>query len=76
MTTPLKPCPFCGEEKAKYFYQGEDISQYFYQGEDISQGKDAVGFYIYCANCWVGFTLKRHFTRTDALEAWNRRVKE
>ena len=66
--TKLKPCPFCGN-KAKIEYSTRSMVYAQYE--------------VFCGTCgaqmpnWKPLWLDRFFdTEEDAINAWNRRVKE
>ena len=60
----LKPCPFCGSDMAL-------AKPYPYDPYDGYQGNN-VWHIIACFNCSAKITER---TQKEAIEAWNRRVK-
>ena len=62
--TELKPCPFCGGE-AEVF---KDVTFKAETGEKIREIK----FFVWCTECTA---LVSGNTEEEAIEAWNRRVK-
>ena len=59
----LKPCPFCGKDV--------ELKHYKANGNDW--------WYIACRNCGIAidpWMWNTHQTRMEAIEKWNRRVRE
>lgn len=61
----LKPCPFCGSE-AEVF---KDVTFIAETGEKIGE----IAFFVWCTKCTA---LVSGNTKEEAIEAWNRRVKD
>lgn len=59
----LKPCPFCGKDV--------ELKHYKANGDDW--------WYIACRHCGIAvdpWMWNAHQTREDAIEKWNRRVRD
>lgn len=64
----LKPCPFCGGEAEIQYMRRKKLFARFYPPYVTHV------VYIRCKACVATSAVK--WTRENAIEAWNRRVKE
>ena len=59
--TELKPCPFCG---------GKDIEMW--ENKQLTYTE----YRVCCMSCHIAQAGQYYYRRTDAVDAWNRRVGE
>ena len=66
----LKPCPFCGG-KARMKY-----GRYNLLGAYGGAENDREWAGVYCKKCNVSQPPRLYSTKTEAMEAWNRRAED
>ena len=66
----LKPCPFCGG-KARMKY-----GKYNLLGAYGGPENDREWVGVYCKKCNVTQPPRTYSTKTEAIEAWNRRAED
>lgn len=63
-TEKLKPCPRCKE------------SWLYLSAGDYSSGYEPLGYRVSCKCGYAWFSTKFYKTKREAIESWNRRVKD
>lgn len=68
----LKPCPFCGEDKARLVYINEESETVCVDSEEELNAPDILGF-IHCYGCDMDYMPNTNIL-VEVMEAWNRRA--